>query len=192
MDHCTERLDPRIARSRVRAISATLELVSEAGAMAVTMEAVAARSGVAKTTLYRQFSDREDLLFAAFESLTDGAEVEAGTDVVADVERWLLRFADAFVHADFAPLVPSLVEAAERSSRGQELAVAFATRRRRPLVTYLERAQAAGALSYAVNADDLVSRLVGPLFYLRYIARRPITAEFVGGHVRATLGPLVP
>lgn len=154
------------------------------------MEAVAARSGVAKTTLYRQFVDREDLLFAAFECLTDAAEVPKGTALLDEVEAWILRLADALQRADFAPL-PSLIEVAERSERGQALARDFAGRRRRPLATRLERPVEHGELKGTVDADVLVSRLVGPLFYLRYIARQPLTTAFITDHVRATLAPYV-
>ena len=62
----SDRSDPRAVRSQQRAIDAALELIREVGAGRVTIESIAARSGVAKTTLYRQFDDLESLLFAAF------------------------------------------------------------------------------------------------------------------------------
>jgi AcrR family transcriptional regulator len=189
VDPCTDRVDPRLERSRARAVEAALAIVRECGGAAVTMEAVAARSGVAKTTLYRQFVDREDLLFASFECLTDAAEVPEGASLCDEVEAWILRLAEALQHADFAALLPSMIEVAERSARGHALACEFAGRRRRHLVARLERAITAGELDESVDPDALVSRLVGPLFYLRYVARLPLTTAFVTDHVRATLTP---
>ena len=54
--------DPRIVRSRAAVLEAGVELLVEGGPNAVTVEAVAQRSGVAKTTIYRQWPSRDDLV----------------------------------------------------------------------------------------------------------------------------------
>lgn len=71
-------------RSRPRAVTdariraAVLDLVREVGPAGVTMEAVSASSGVARTTLYRRYSDRFDLLSSiAAEVAPLGAPVDA-------------------------------------------------------------------------------------------------------------------
>ena len=53
-----------------RITAAALELLRSKGPKAVTMEAVAARADVAKTTIYRRYRDRQELLAAALASLT--------------------------------------------------------------------------------------------------------------------------
>ncbi|MDT5348589.1 MAG: hypothetical protein QOH91_1876 [Mycobacterium sp.] len=53
-----------------RITAAALDLLRTKGPKAVTVEAVAARAGVAKTTIYRRYRDREDMLAAALTSLT--------------------------------------------------------------------------------------------------------------------------
>ena len=45
--------------------AATLEVLRTRGPRAVTVEAVTAHSGIAKTTIYRRYSDRRDMLAAA-------------------------------------------------------------------------------------------------------------------------------
>jgi AcrR family transcriptional regulator len=55
---------PRSVRTDAAIRDAVLALVRERGPRAVTMEAVAARAGVAKTTVYRRHSDRSALLRA--------------------------------------------------------------------------------------------------------------------------------
>lgn len=54
--------DPRVARSRAAVLEAGVDLLVEGGPNAVTVEAVSQRSGVAKTTIYRQWASREDLV----------------------------------------------------------------------------------------------------------------------------------
>ncbi len=58
--------DPRIERTRRLVLEATLALLAESGYGAVTIEAVAARSGVAKSTIYRHWPGRVELIRDAF------------------------------------------------------------------------------------------------------------------------------
>jgi AcrR family transcriptional regulator len=178
-------------RSQQRAVEAALELVREVGVGRVTMESIAARSGVAKTTLYRQFADLETLLFDAFESLKRPNELPVERGVVADVGDWMQRFAALLDSDDFAPLMPAIIEVAERSDRGRELAIEFAARRRQAMHVRFRRAIDDGELSADVDLDALVSLLVGPLFYRRFISRQPLTPEVVRQLVRSALMPLV-
>lgn len=60
---------PRSVFVERAALATVLELLAEDGPGAVTMAAVAKRSGVAKATLYRRFGTRRDLLAAAFETV---------------------------------------------------------------------------------------------------------------------------
>jgi AcrR family transcriptional regulator len=65
---------PRSSAVEGRLHEATLRLVREGGPSAVTVEAVAASSGVAKTTIYRRHSDRTDLLRSAMRSAVSAPE----------------------------------------------------------------------------------------------------------------------
>lgn len=62
-------VDPRKARSRARLLDAATSLLSTGGIEAVTIDAVTKASKVARTTLYRHFTDSTQLLAAAFERL---------------------------------------------------------------------------------------------------------------------------
>jgi AcrR family transcriptional regulator len=56
---------PRSEQAENAIIDAALELFAERGVEGVTVEAVAARAGVGKATIYRRWSSKEDLLIAA-------------------------------------------------------------------------------------------------------------------------------
>ena len=64
-DAAPRRGRPRTADTDRRILSAGLALLRAGGPGAVTVEAVAETSGVAKTTIYRRHADRHDLLRAA-------------------------------------------------------------------------------------------------------------------------------
>jgi AcrR family transcriptional regulator len=72
-----------------RIVAASLELLRARGPAAVTVESVAARSGVARTTIYRRYRDRAAVLRAAMDRLTD-QEVPPEDLDVRDKLRWVL------------------------------------------------------------------------------------------------------
>ncbi len=60
---------PRSERAEQAIIEAALELFAEKGPDGLCVEAVAARAGVGKATVYRRWKNKEDLLLAALGSL---------------------------------------------------------------------------------------------------------------------------
>jgi AcrR family transcriptional regulator len=72
-----------------RITAATLELLRTRGPKAVTVEAVAARAEVAKTTIYRRYHDREDMLAAALTSLTQPAP-PTDRSALRPILQWLI------------------------------------------------------------------------------------------------------
>jgi AcrR family transcriptional regulator len=78
---------PRSEQAKHAIIEATLDLFAEQGFEGVCVEAVAARAGVGKATIYRRWPNKEELLLAAFGSLKspypDPKGVSARDDLVA-------------------------------------------------------------------------------------------------------------
>lgn len=73
-----------------RISAAVLELLRSRGPLAVTIEAVAAESGVAKTTIYRRYRNREALLAAVVDESAAPQPIPAGLDA-RDTIAWVLR-----------------------------------------------------------------------------------------------------
>ena len=70
----------------------TLRLLRTNGPRSVTVEGVAAASGVAKTTIYRRYRDRRDVLSTALSRLASPAPLDPQTEP-PDRLRWLIRHA---------------------------------------------------------------------------------------------------
>src|SRR5215212_5766204 len=69
---------------------ATLALLRTKGPRSVTVEAVAARSSIAKTTIYRRHRDRRDMLSVALARVATPEPLAAQADA-SDRLRWLIR-----------------------------------------------------------------------------------------------------
>jgi AcrR family transcriptional regulator len=76
---------PRSERAEHAIIEATLELFAERGAEGVCVEAVAARAGVGKATVYRRWHGKEDLLLDALGSLKSPLPSPRGVSVREDL-----------------------------------------------------------------------------------------------------------
>src|ERR1700722_19862509 len=76
---------PRSEQAEQALIEATLDLFAEQGFEGVCVEAVAARAGVGKATIYRRWPNKEDLLLAAFGSLKSPFPEARGVSVRDDL-----------------------------------------------------------------------------------------------------------
>lgn len=77
---------PRSERAEKAILEATLDLlVEEAGVAGVTIEAVAARAGVGKTTIYRRWPNKERLIIEALASTKSPVVVPHGSDLREDL-----------------------------------------------------------------------------------------------------------
>jgi AcrR family transcriptional regulator len=81
---------PRQQSTDDRIVSSALDLLREGGPAALTIEGVSARSGVARTTIYRRYRNRDELLAAALDQIIEGpfppSELPLRTKV-----RWVLE-----------------------------------------------------------------------------------------------------
>jgi AcrR family transcriptional regulator len=76
---------PRSERAERAILDAALELFAESGVEGVCIEAVAARAGVGKATIYRRWAGKEDLLLDALALLKSPLPEPAGESVRADL-----------------------------------------------------------------------------------------------------------
>jgi len=76
---------PRSVQSHEAILKATLELLAELGYQIMTIDGVAARAGVGKTTIYRRYSCKEELVADAIESLREEIVIPDTGSVWGDV-----------------------------------------------------------------------------------------------------------
>lgn len=170
----TQSEDPRVARSKAAIIDATIELLGERGVADTTIEAIAERSGVAKTTIYRHWDSKPEVVIAAIHTMIQ-APVDPDTgDLRRDLESLLGGLAAALTDSRLAPLLPSLIDAAERDPEFAAVHRRFASGRQRTVRHVLERGLERGELRSDVDLDEVMEHLAGPLFFRRLVRHQPI------------------
>jgi AcrR family transcriptional regulator len=163
---------PRSVGTDQRISRAVLDVLQTHGPGAVTVEAVSAASGVAKTTIYRRFSDREDMLRS---TLTDLIKDPGGAPDGPTREkiRWALssiwhQMADVLGPGGLAAMVAT-------DDPYAELIRAVVAPYSDALSELIRADVEAGALRADLDADACVSLLVGA--YLGEVVRRGIVDE---------------
>lgn len=175
-------IDPRIERSRLQVLAAAVDLLREIGYGALTIEGVAARSGVAKSTIYRHWSSKAQVVADAFQwahGLDPKAVPPPGPvrDRVAAILR--ATIADMATSDRLACMLPALIDAAERSEEIAELAHRVAEEKNAVLRGVLDEAVASGELQPHVDTTMLADALVGPILVCRLFHRPPVTVDDV-------------
>ena len=180
------RVDPRVARSRQAVLSAAAELLAELGFGRVTIEAVATRSGVARTTIYRHWPDLHHLLAEALESVMDPCLESDTGSLRGDLTIALTGLARTLTTSATAGVLTSMIDAAERDPEIAELQRSFSQGRRKATRVAIERAVARGEIAPDVDVHVEASLIAGPLFYRRMVSREPLSDAFVAKIVAIT------
>jgi AcrR family transcriptional regulator len=177
-----------VARTREAVLAAAREVLVSDGWERVTVAVVAERSGFARTTLYRHWPRRLDLLrdLAAREAHLRHAEPSGNlrADLVAEL--------DAFRHAisddSLGEMVIAVGQLARHDPELAELQADLRTAGSAVLTEVLRDAVARGELPGSTDLDALIARLVGPVLYAHLLG--PLdqcSTDFVADVVDAVL-----
>ncbi|GAA1719745.1 TetR/AcrR family transcriptional regulator [Fodinicola feengrottensis] len=162
-------------------------MLAECSFSAISIEAVAARSGSAKTTIYRHWPTKQDLLIDVVDEALPVAEAPDTGRVADDLRHFAHDLARILKTELMSSLITGVVDASEREPGMAKLLADFTVRRRRPIHGSVKRAIARGELDAAADPDLIASLLLGPLFYRRLISHQPINNAFLSQLVSAVL-----
>lgn len=178
---------PRSEQANRAAIEATVEILLESGTEGVTLEEVAARSGVAKSTLYRHFGSKEGLIATAARGcVTEHPTPDTG-NLADDLAFLFQRYQETDDAKSFGALLPTLIDAGNRDPQLQAIVDAVLEERKRPMRTVLQLAQLRGEIGRDLDLDTAMAMIIGPLSYRRLVERRDVTPEFKATVVRGAV-----
>jgi TetR/AcrR family transcriptional regulator of autoinduction and epiphytic fitness len=182
-------LDPRIERSRRRVLEAALAELGAAGYGAFTIESVAARSGVAKSTIYRHWPGKLALIADAFQTFHEqqGPDLAGGSPRERLV-RIVRHVAEVVSGPTFSACIPALIDGAERDPDLRAFHHRFQAEARKPLAAVVAETLAAERRP-GIDPDLVATALLGAVFYRRLMSAAPFDPEDAEALVAAVLGP---
>ncbi|KAB1116968.1 TetR/AcrR family transcriptional regulator [Micromonospora aurantiaca] len=184
----------RNEQSRRAILAAALELLAETGYPALTVEAIAARAGVGKQTIYRWWRGKGAVILDALAD--DTPEVIALPDT-GDLRADLREVLRATV-AEFAdPRLSATTRAVTiETLADEELANQARDRLLRPQLNAvrvrLEAAREAGQVRPDAPLDQVVELLFGPLYHRWLLRNGPLTDDYADGIVDLVVAAVTP
>ncbi len=183
-------VDDRVRRSKERVLLATSELLTESGLGGVSVEEVSRRTGVAKTTIYRHWATRADLVIDACSQINTKQDVPDTGSFEGDITAFLTSMATLLGTARWSSVVPSIIDAAERDPDIAQIHGIIQRGHAAPLQEIIARAVRTGEIPMSTDPSTLIAALIGPLFYRRWFSREPLDDRFVKAVVQIVISQL--
>jgi AcrR family transcriptional regulator len=169
---------PRSLRVHEAAVDATRALLAEGGLPAATMDAVAARSGVSKATLYKHWPSRTAVAAEAFgRQLADAVPLPDTGTTAGDLAEQL-RLVSRFYASHEGRVFAQLLAACVADPGGAAFFRAwFLAGRRTAVATLWQRGVDRGDVRPGVDVDTATDLLFGPLVFRLLTGHLPLTDE---------------
>jgi len=196
MTDTAARPDPRVERSRQAILEATLQLLARDGDVgSLTVEAVAARSGVAKTTIYRRWRDKWELALDAV-MIDMLPRLDEPVDV-GDTRKELLTVINSVVKMLATPPYGQAMQAlVSQIATDPDLARVYREQvvepRHAELTPVIKRGIARGDLRPDTDVRLIHELLVGPIFYRLLFSGAPLDRNLGRRIVDAILAGFAP
>jgi AcrR family transcriptional regulator len=171
-------IDDRVRRSREKILAITAELLFERGFGGASVDEISRRSGVAKTTIYRHWPSRAELLRDACSTISTPQGVPDNGKLEIDAKELMTNLARMLRSAKWTSVLPSVIDAAERDTDIATVYAALQQGYSAPFETVIRRAVRRGELPAETDVPVLVASLIGPLFYRRWFSREPLSDTF--------------
>ncbi|GHJ48585.1 TetR family transcriptional regulator [Catellatospora sp. TT07R-123] len=163
---------PRSSRAHDAIIEAVLDLLSEGVSVeALSMEAIAARAGVGKATIYRRWPGKDELLLETLVKLKGTPPQPAGKSLRED----LVQVLSVIGHKDerTVKIMPCLWPEVARSHAAWRIWQEMAEPRREVMRGVLRGGVASGELRADLDIEIAVTALISPVLMHRMMRWNP-------------------
>ncbi|MEV4431437.1 TetR/AcrR family transcriptional regulator [Streptomyces sp. NPDC049555] len=190
---------PRSTEADRAILGATREALVELGWGKLTMGDVAARAKVAKTTLYRRWAGKNELVVDAVAALFDEhLELPDRGCLLADIEGVVLQFAALLERPETKTALMAVVAESTRDDALRErIRSAIVDRQKALVLLGRERAQARGELPLepdpagaARTADLIFDVIAGAVVHRTLVSAEPVDAAWARGFAALLVGGL--
>jgi AcrR family transcriptional regulator len=157
---------PRSSKSHQAMLKAALELLGEVGFEKMSIEAISARAGVGKTTIYRRYNSKEELVADAIESIRQDVVIPDTGNLDNDLDELIENAAQI----SFSPLGRQAVamiisSAASNSQFAQIYWTKYLQPRREAFANVIERAKMRNEIQADADSDLIFDSMSGIMLY---------------------------
>lgn len=176
---CEPVVSARVVRSRESLLNAARQLLLEGGPPAITVDAVAARSGVAKSTLYRHWATRDELVIDVFQSLAPPLVEPDPTLPAAEALRSFGRQLGAIAgDPEWQCMMPALLSLKLHQDDYAMIQEQMQDQQRMVINDLLQRCVDEGVLRPEATSDTSFALLVGPFMMASLVGITTIDDSF--------------
>lgn len=169
-------------------LSAALELLGELGYGGLTIEAVAARAGVGKSTIYRHWSGKLELIEEAIRTLKVASALPDVGSMRDQVIGMLTELATNMADSTWSNCLPAIIDAAERDPEVLAIHRRTVYARRQILIDLLAEGVRRGEIRAQADLSFLAESLIGPIVIRRLLLHDPLDPAKVPAMVDQLLG----
>jgi AcrR family transcriptional regulator len=175
-----------------RILEAAMAMLADVGYAQLRLDTLAARAGVAKTTILRRWPSKAAVAAAAVQRLAlQTAEVPESSNLRDDLQALLTNAVAAFATGP-GRFVPALIRESGHHAEIADLVATVIQTRRAAYRRVLNRAIARHDLHPDVDQEVIIDLLVGPLWTRLLITRQPVDQNLVDEIVDAVLRAYAP
>lgn len=176
---------PRDAKVDEAVLAATVELLGDGGIAGLSMDQVARRAGVGKSTIYRRWASKEELVLEALSSAPPLPVPDTGT-VRGDLLAYAMLLAE-LASKPRSDVLPHLIEASCYDERLRASLNDYSRSRQRVLRSILDRGVARGEIDETADREIIIDMLSGTFFYRRLVSGESFSRRFATRLVDAAL-----
>ncbi|MGW4566514.1 TetR/AcrR family transcriptional regulator [Streptomyces sp. NPDC004561] len=186
---------PRSAAADTAILAATREALVELGWSKLTLGDVATRAGVAKTTLYRRWAGKPELVVDAVAELFDELELPDRGSLTADIEGVVLQFAAILARPEAkSGLMAVVAESTRDDALRERIRSSIVERQMRLVLEGRARAQQRGELppepdpeESARTVDLIFDVVAGAVVHRTLVSGKPADEDWVRSFTRVLL-----
>ena len=170
-----ERVDPRVAQTRKAVHAATLAVIAESGVQAATVERIADRAGVSRSTVYRRWPRLAQLYYEAFGQLARRTPQPVEGDTAPELLRYLQDYADRLNDDTYCSVLVALLDASWRDPELAEVRRSLFDERSSRAAAILDAGTASGRLRADLDRREALDAVVAPFLYRRLVEQQRIS-----------------
>ena len=157
---------PRSTKSHQAMLKATLELLGEVGFEAMSIEGISTRAGVGKSTIYRRYSSKEELVADAIESIRQDLVIPDTGNLWSDLDELVENAAQITLTPLGRQTVAMIISSAASNSQFAQIYWAkYLQPRRKAFAVVIERGKVRNEIQTDLDPALVFDTMSGIMLY---------------------------